>query len=298
MSLHHADLLQPLREMGPVINPPAVAQLYAPLLAQQARGGVGCIKNLRYGPDERHQLDIFVPENSAVPDMPVVVFFHGGGFIRGDKSERDHVGYFLARNGIIAVLPSYRLAPRHPWPSGPQDVISALQWAHAHATQYGGHPQRVVLVGESAGAAHIAAAVLMKRFHPTQGLGAAGAMLISGVYNVQLEWLARKPFGTPSPDPRNEAYFGSDPANYPAMSTVAQIDAPHLPLLITYAELDPIAQQVQAGELFAKLCTQHHATPKIQMIRHHNHLSQIYALNTGDMLLGQPLLDFVKSILT
>jgi triacylglycerol lipase len=149
-------------------------------------------------------------------------------------------------------------------------------------------------VGESAGAAHVAAAVLMKRFHREGGLGAAGAMLISGVYNAQLDFMARRQFGTPTPDPRNDAYFGTDASQYSAMSTVAQIDAPSIPLLITYAELDPVQQQVQAGELFATLCVKHGFCPEIQMIRSHNHLSQLYAINTGDMLLGQPLLDFVR----
>lgn len=290
-----ADLAQQLRDLGPVINPPAVAKLYAPLLAQQPRDGVKRVKDLAYGADERQKLDVYAPEAAPPQATPVVIFLHGGGFVRGDKADRDNVGNFLARNGILAVVPSYRLGPAHRWPSGPQDVVLALRWAQANAAQYGGDARRIVLVGESAGAAHIAAAVLMKRFHPEGGLGAAGAMLISGVYNAQLDFLARKQFGTPTPDPRNDAYFGTDTSQFSAMSTVAQIDAPSIPLLITYAELDPVQQQVQAGELFATLCVKHGACPEIQMIRNHNHLSQLYAINTGDMLLGQPLLDFVRA---
>jgi len=293
-----ADLGQQLRELGPVINPPAVAQLYAPLLALQPRDGVTRTNDLAYGTDARQKLDVYAPEDSTHQPRSVVIFFHGGGFVRGDRSERDNVGYFLARNGVLALIPSYRLAPTHRWPSGPQDVVLALQWAHANVAQWHGDSQRIFLVGESAGAAHIAAAVLIKRFHPARGLGTAGAMLISGVYNTQLEAKARAQFGIASPDPRNEAYFGSDAAQYPAMSTVAQIDAPNLsllPLLITYAELDPVQQQVQAGELFATLCVKHSAHPCIKMIRSHNHLSQVFAINTGDLALAQPLLDFVHA---
>jgi acetyl esterase len=86
-------------------------------------------------------------------------------------------------------------------------------------------------------------------------------------------------FGIPWPDPRNEAHFGSDASQYPSMSTVAHIDAPHLPLLITYAELDPVQQQVQAGESFATF----------------NHLSQVYSINIGERLLAQPILEFVRA---
>ena len=289
------DLAQQLRDMGPVINPPAVGKLYGPLLAQQPRDGVKRVNDLAYGTDERQKLDVYAPAATPAKPTPVVIFLHGGGFVRGDKADRDNVGNFLARNGILAILPSYRLGPTHRWPSGPQDVVLALRWAQANAAQYGGDVKRIVLVGESAGAAHVAAAVLLKRFHPEGGLGAAGAMLISGVYNAQLDFLARKQFGTPTPDPRNDAYFGTDTTQYTAMSTVAQIDTTSTPLLITYAELDPVQQQVQAGELFATLCTKHGACPDIRMIRSHNHLSQLYAVNTGDMLLGQPLLDFVRS---
>ncbi len=291
----NGDLAQQLRDMGPVINPPAVAKLYAPLLAQQPRDGVKRLTDIAYGQDARQKLDVYAPETPTAKNMPVVIFLHGGGFIRGDKADRDNVGNFLARNGILAVLPSYRLGPVHRWPSGPQDVVLALRWALANATQHGGDPKRIVLVGESAGAAHVAAAVLMKRFHPEAGLGVAGAMLISGVYNAQLDFLARKQFGTPTPDPRNDAYFGTDTSQLSAMSTVTQIDSTSTPLLITYAELDPVQQQVQAGELFSKLCIKHGACPEVKMIRNHNHLSQLYAINTGDMLLGQPLLDFVRA---
>lgn len=290
-----AELAQQLRTLGPVINPPAVGQLYGPLLAQQPRAGVRRVNDQPYGTDERQKLDVYAPEAASAQALPVVIFLHGGGFVRGDKSDRDNVGTFLARNGILGLVPSYRLGPKSQWPSGPQDVVLALRWAQANAAKYGGDPKRIVLVGESAGAAHIAAAVLMKRFQPEGGLGAAGAVLISGVYNAQLDFLARKAFGTATPDPRNEAYFGSDASQYPAMTTVTQIDAPKLPLLITYAELDPIQQQVQAGELFAAVCSRYAACPEIKMIREHNHLSQVVSINTGDLLLGQPLLDFVRA---
>jgi acetyl esterase len=293
MSIDVTTVLDQVRAQGPVINPPAVAALYAPLLAQQPREGVTRTNDLAYGPDVRHRLDLYAP-HAGETSCPVVIFLHGGGFVRGDKSERENVGYFLARHGVLALLPSYRLAPSHRWPCGPQDVVLAVRWAQACVALHGGDVRRIVLVGESAGAAHIAAAVLMRRFHPEAGLGVAGAMLISGVYNPQLEWQARIPFGIASPDPRNEAYFGTDPSQYPAMSTVAQMDAPALPLLITYAELDPVQQQVQAGELFATVCRKQGYCPGIEVIRDHNHLSQVLSLNTGDLRLGQTLLDFVR----
>jgi triacylglycerol lipase len=159
---------------------------------------------------------------------------------------------------------------------------------------HGGDPDHIVLAGESAGAAHVAAATLIKRFHPAEGLKIAGAYLASGVYNAQLELLARSQLGIATPDPRNEAYFGADFARYPSMSTVELVDADPFPLAISYAELDPVQMQAQAGELFARLVTRHGFMPRIAMIRNHNHLSQVVSINSGDEALAGPLLAFVR----
>jgi acetyl esterase len=141
----------------------------------------------------------------------------------------------------------------------------------------------------------VATATLVRRFHPQEGLAIAGAILISGVYNVHLEKLARNQFGVLSPDPRNEPYYGSNFDDYKSMSTIDLIDAPATPLLITYAELDLLQMQVQAGELFARLVTQHGFEPQLKVIRGHNHLTQTYAVNTGDESLSAPLLNFLRA---
>jgi acetyl esterase len=287
------ELERIIRAAGPVIDPPAAKALYAPLLAIAPRGGE-VLRDIAYGDDERHRLDVYLPLG-AEGLAPVVVFLHGGGFIRGDKADRDHVGHYFSRHGVLAVLPNYRLGPRHRWPAGAEDVVAAASWAHAHVAAHGGNPAHIVLAGESAGAAHIAAASLMRRFHLAGGLRIAGAFLASGVYNAELELLARAQLGIATPDPRNEAYFGPDFANYRAMSTVAQIDAAPFPLAISYAELDPVQMQAQAGELFARLVTRHGFQPNISVVPGHNHLSQVYSINSGDEALAGRMLAFVRN---
>jgi acetyl esterase len=286
------ELEQTIRSAGPVIDPPAAKALYAPLLADMPRGGE-VLRDIVYGEDERQRLDVYLPVAASRP-APVVVFLHGGGFIRGDKADREAVGHYFSRHGVLAVLPNYRLGPRHGWPAGAEDVSAVLGWARAHVEAHGGNRQHIVLAGESAGAAHVAAAALIRRFHPPEGLRIAGAFLASGVYNVELELLARSQLGIATPDPRNEAYFGTDFAGYRAMSTVELVDAAPFPLAISYAELDPVQMQAQAGELFARLVTRHGFAPRIGVIRNHNHLSQVYSINSGDEALAGPLLDFVR----
>ena len=135
--------------------------------------------------------------------------------------------------------------------------------------------------------------------HPAGGLNVAGTMLISGVYNPVLEKLARKQFGVATPDPRNEAYFGTDFKSYAGMSTIALMDCiPAAPLLMTYAELDLLQFQVQAGELFARLVTEKGFNPELACIRGHMHLTQGMAINTGDESLSGVMRDFMRRSLS
>ena len=266
--------------------------LYAPALAAAPRDGVQQHTDLAYGPHVRHRLDVFQPEGATA--TPVLVCLHGGGFIRGDKGHRANLGWHFAQRGITTVLPNYRLAPDSRWPSGPEDVAAVLAWVRGHIAALGGDPARVVLMGESAGAAHVAAAVLMQRFGVHAGVGIRGAVLCSGPYHARLERLSRAAFGIDTPDPRNDAYFGTDdPEALRACSTVLQVDVAPFPLLISQAERDLPQMQVQAGELFARLASAHGFAPQWLSVPHHNHFSQTQAIHTGDESLSGPVADFI-----
>lgn len=279
-----------LRELGPGFNLPEVQALYEPLLATQPRGGVRLLADQAYGPHERHRLDVYLPEQAA--SAPVLVCFHGGGFIRGDKRQRANFGWHFAQQGIVTVLPNYRLAPESRWPSGPEDVVAVWRWLQAEVPALGGDAGRIVLLGESAGAAHVAAATLTRRWQP-EGWRIAGAALLSGPYNARLEGLARSQFGIATPDPRNEAYFGSDSAAWDAASIVDHIDAAPFPLWISMAERDLLQMQVQAGELFGRLVSRHGFAPELRLLREHNHFSQGYSVGTADTSVSGPLRDFI-----
>jgi acetyl esterase len=166
-------------------------------------------------------------------------------------------------------------------------------WLQDEAERFGCDRSCIVLAGESAGAAHVAAAVLMRRFQPI-GWAPAGAVLMSGPYHARLEGLARATFDITTPDPRNDAYFGPDPAGWHAASIVEQVDADPLPLLISIAERDLLQMQVQAGELFARLVTQHGFQPELHMIREHNHFSGGFSIGTADDSVSGPLAQFVR----
>src|SRR5688572_12120493 len=107
-----------------------------------------------YGESSRQKLDIYAPAKAS--NRPVVVFWYGGSWVRGSRSEYRFVGAALAERGYVVVLPDYRLYPDVRFPEFLDDGAQAVAWVQQNAAKYGGDPQRVVLMGHSAGA-HLAA---------------------------------------------------------------------------------------------------------------------------------------------
>lgn len=111
-------------------------------------------RDIVYGEQPRNTLDVYLPAHAK--DAPVVVFFHGGGWNSGDKDNYKFVGAALAGQGYIAVLPNYRLYPQVKFPAFMHDAARAVAWVKSQLSSWPADPQRVYLMGHSAGA-HIAA---------------------------------------------------------------------------------------------------------------------------------------------
>ena len=113
--------------------------------------------DLAYGVQPRQRLDVYTPTGALEPGRarPIIVFWYGGSFERGRKSQYRFVGATLARQGYVAVLPDYRLYPQARFPAFVDDGAQAVAWIVSHAADIGGDPARVYLAGHSAGA-HIA----------------------------------------------------------------------------------------------------------------------------------------------
>jgi acetyl esterase/lipase len=110
---------------------------------------VDCHSDLRYGEDPRQRLDIYSPRQAVT--RPVVIFWYGGSWVTGRKSEYRFVGTTLAERGIVTVIADYRLYPQVHFPAFDEDGARAVAWVEQHVQEFGGDPHHIVLMGHSAG---------------------------------------------------------------------------------------------------------------------------------------------------
>lgn len=140
--------------------------------------------DLPYGQDPRQHLDIYAPRQAA-PQRPVVIFWYGGSWVKGNKAEYRFVGTTLAERGFVAVLPDYRLYPPVTFPAFDEDGARAVAWVEQHIQEFGGDPHHIVLMGHSAGG-HTAAFLsfnhaFMEKYGADPG-DISGLVGLSGTY--------------------------------------------------------------------------------------------------------------------
>lgn len=103
-----------------------------------------------------------------VEEAPVILFFHGGAFLEGYgniDTHRNITRSLAQRTGAVVISPGYRLAPKHIFPAAVEDSYRALEWAHEHADKYGGDPNKIAVVGDSAGGNLATVTALKARDH-------------------------------------------------------------------------------------------------------------------------------------
>jgi acetyl esterase/lipase len=281
-----ADLWEQIRSLGFDLTPAqiqATMALMAPL-APQPGPDVAVHRDVVYGPDARHRMDVFVPSAGAAL-APVVVFVHGGGFVRGTKGAPEapfynNVGLWAARSACIGVTITYRLAPQATWPAGSEDVGAAVRFLHASIQQWGGNPDGIFLMGQSAGAVHVAGYVA------AAGGGIAGAIMVSGLYDVARA--DRNPF--------QAAYYGEDATRWPEQSTLGKLAETSLPCFYTVSEFDPPDFQRQTAWLVEAYTTRQGRWPRMMQLAGHNHLSGVLQIGNPVDTLGPELLRFIRTV--
>ena len=288
------DLQATLAKIGPVFQKdirttiPATIAAFQPVLKAAPKEGVTVTKNQAYGADPAQVLDVYQPARRD--GAAIVIFVHGGAYVRGDKDDGEGYGnipIWFARQGMIGINANYRLAPAAKWPSGARDVGSMVAWAKKNAARLGGDPNRIFLIGHSAGATHVSGYVFDKSLQPPEGAGVAGAVLISGRYDVA--------YDPADPNGANmQAYFGNDEKQYANRSPINHInDGSKVPVFVAIAQYDNPHIDVFGAELLAALCKRDGSCPRFARLNGHNHLSEVLAFNTTDEYLGREILDFI-----
>jgi acetyl esterase/lipase len=119
-------------------------------------------RGLPYGPHQRQLLDIYAPRGAG--PWPVVIFIYGGSWMDGDRSNYEFAGRAIAALGYLVVIADYRLIPDIEYPGFLDDCADAFGWIMREIATYGGDPQRVALMGHSAGAYNAAMLALDPRY--------------------------------------------------------------------------------------------------------------------------------------
>jgi acetyl esterase len=194
---------------------------------------------------------IYRPAGSA--GRPVVVFFHGGGWVLGGlKGHNAICRRVAAENEVVVVAVDYRLAPEHKFPAAVEDAYDATCWAASHAAEFGAAPEKTIVMGDSAGGNLSAVVSILARDAATPRI--AGQVLIYpavdlvGRYPSQERYSDNPVLSGPSMAFFKDAYFRFPAdASDPRVSPMRVEDLSRLPpALVLTAEYDPLCDEGQA----------------------------------------------------
>ncbi|MBI3438154.1 MAG: alpha/beta hydrolase [Proteobacteria bacterium] len=188
------------------------------------------IRDAVCGPDPRNRVDVYAPSGAAADaTLPVIVFIYGGSWATGEKNDYQFLGQALASRGFVVAIPNYRLVPSTHFPGFIEDCALGVKWVSENIAAHGGDPNRIVLMGHSAGAYNAIMLALNAHYLRAAGVGAnaiRGFVGLAGPYNFLPFDVAstRSAFGQ-APEPRE-----TQPINF------ARADGP--PLLLLWGDRD------------------------------------------------------------
>lgn len=285
------DVAAGVRAIGPTSETPNTAKLFAPLLLDKAEpyAGVKVARDEAYGPDPLNRLDVFTP-TAAGAERPVLVFVHGGGFRNGDKREPaappffDNIMMWAARQGMVGVNLNYRLAPQNKWPAAHEDFAAALRWVRANIGRFGGDPDRIFIMGQSAGASVVSGYVAYPKLQGPEARGVKAAIMLSGIYDERI--LKASPYF---------ADVVSDPELNGGKFSVEGLKKAKIPLFVSSTEVDTPMAVDQTAALKKALCDAGRC-PATAVFKDHSHFSQVFSFDTSDVSVSGPVGQFIRSV--
>jgi arylformamidase len=177
----------------------------------------------------RQVLDVYSPPDAK--NLPVVFWIHGGGWQTGDKSSVQIKPQTFNDKGFVFVSTNYRLLPQVDMGTIVRDIAQSIRWVHDHIAEYGGDPQRLFIMGHSAGAQLAALICTDDRYLKAEGLSLAvikGCVPVDGdTYDVpaiiETAETRRRVHGQPQAKVGHREKFGNDPAKHRELSAVTHV---------------------------------------------------------------------------
>jgi acetyl esterase/lipase len=178
---------------------------------------------------ERQVLDVYSPPNAK--NLPVVFWIHGGGWQTGDKTSVQKKPQAFLDKGFVFVSTNYRLLPHVDMGTIVRDIASSIHWVYDHIAEYGGDPQRLFVMGHSAGAQLAALVCIDDRYLKAEGLSLAiikGCVPVDGdTFDVpaiiETAETRRRLHGQPPAKFGHREKFGNDPVKHRDFSAVTHV---------------------------------------------------------------------------
>lgn len=251
--------------------------------------GVRVVKDVDYVEgtdyaDGKDRIDLYLPEGSE--NFPVLVFFHGGGLIRGDKSVAEHLGMAFASEGVGVAVANYRLSPTVEHPAHAEDAARAIAWVYRNIEDHGGNPNELFISGHSAGGYLAALLALDPTYLEARGLSPAaltGSMPISGFFYVD----------EVAPD-RPEHVWGEDESVWKEASPSRYVRADAPPLLFLYADGDDPWRREQNERIVSELTKKGSQDAEAVEIADRDHGGIFRSIGAGDPTL-EAMLAFMEA---
>ena len=241
---------------------------------------------------ERHLLDVYAPKKAGTTKLPVVVFIHGGNWTSGNKNLYSFIGRRLAKQGVVAVIINYQLAPVVQVPAMADDCAQAVHWATRHIAEFGGDPNRIFVMGHSAGGGLAALLVTDDRLFRKLGLTknpVKGAILDDAAGLDMSDYLTRMEY------PNDQQYlvpYGRDPAVWRTVSPMYYV-SDQTPSVLMYSGERTYPSIASSSQRFHQRLLDHHVKHDYKVLPGKKHIAMVTQLFWQHNIIYQELLRFV-----
>ena len=247
-----------------------------------------------YGKDELQRLDIYAPKKAK--DAPVVLFIHGGEWMKGDKADVSFKPKFFNDNGIVFVSLNYRLSPKDVHPAHVSDIASAVRWVRDHASDIGASPNKIFLMGHSAGCHLAALAALDPRHLEKEKLKTTDLRGVIAWSGGMYDLVDRAKGEGNYPKYIRQA-FGESEAAWRDASPAAHVgDAPMPPFLFAYIErkAEGTTPRVEPSVMMGERIRKAKGVAEVHLLEGKTHFDANHFLGAPGDTMGDLVIRFIR----